>query len=175
MSEKKLEIEVRELAEKFFEEEISKIDDPQRKEEVELEKETYIGVWILGYRAGESPAEQPVVDELEHLRRWKMEAAELLTKINSYAHKHLEMKLGECAVEFVIDRCKELDRIKAPEQPVREVEANMFKFTEWCHENAVAQYENKRFHSWRLFGPNADDKDYTTAQLYQLFKKQKEK
>lgn len=60
MSEKKSELEVRELAEKFFEEEISKLDDPQRKEEVELEKETYIGVWMLGYRAGESTAEQPV-------------------------------------------------------------------------------------------------------------------
>lgn len=58
----------------------------------------------------ESPAEQPV-SELEHLRRWKMEAAELLTKINSYAHKHLEIKLGECAVEFVIARAKKLDEL----------------------------------------------------------------
>jgi hypothetical protein len=48
------EIKVRELAEQFFDEEIKKIDDSERKEEVELEKETYIGVWMMGYRAGEA-------------------------------------------------------------------------------------------------------------------------
>lgn len=47
------EIRVRELAEQFFKEEIKKLDDPQRKEEIELEEETYIGVWMLGFRAGE--------------------------------------------------------------------------------------------------------------------------
>jgi hypothetical protein len=53
-----------------------------------------------------------LVQENEQLRRWKMEAAELLTKINSYAHKHLEIKLGQCAVEFTIARAKERDALK---------------------------------------------------------------
>lgn len=46
------------------------------------------------------------------LRRWKMEATELLTKINSYAHKHLEIKLGQCAVDLVISMAKERDELK---------------------------------------------------------------
>lgn len=50
--------------------------------------------------------------ENENLRRWKMEAAELLTKIHSYAHKHLEIKLGASTVEFVISMAKERDALK---------------------------------------------------------------
>lgn len=117
----------------------------------------------------ESPAEQPVADELDHLRRWKMEAAELLTKVNSYAHKHLEIKLGECAVDFVIDRCKELDRIKA-EQPVREVEA--VEFAEWILMERFETIQGNPFFQsikWSNALP------YSPVQLYQLFKEQKEK
>jgi DNA-binding transcriptional regulator YiaG len=55
-------------------------------------------------------------DELEKgnnmLRRWKMEAVELLTKINSYAHKHLEIKLGQCAVDLVLSMAKQRDELK---------------------------------------------------------------
>lgn len=50
--------------------------------------------------------------EADQLRRWKMEATELLTKINSYAHKHLEIKLGQCAVDLVIGMAKERDELK---------------------------------------------------------------
>jgi hypothetical protein len=50
--------------------------------------------------------------ENENLRRWKMEAVELLTKIHSYAHRHLEIKLGESTVEFTIARAKERDSLK---------------------------------------------------------------
>lgn len=81
---------------------------------------------------------------------------------------------GSYRPNYALDDLLILDESPA-EQPVREVDNDMFKFTEWCHENAVAQYENEKFHSWRLFGPNADDKDYTTVQIYQLFKEQKEK
>lgn len=54
MESKKKEIEVRELAEQFFEEAVNQLDDKERKEEIEAERETYIGVWMRGYRAGES-------------------------------------------------------------------------------------------------------------------------
>ncbi len=50
--------------------------------------------------------------EADQLRRWKMKAVELLTKINSYAHKHLEIKLGQCAVDLVISMAKERDELK---------------------------------------------------------------
>lgn len=45
---------LREQAEQFFEDAIRQLDDPERKEEVEGERETYIGVWMRGYRAGEA-------------------------------------------------------------------------------------------------------------------------
>lgn len=47
------EIKVRVLAEKFFDEQVRMIEDAKRKEEVELEAETYIGIWVRGFRAGE--------------------------------------------------------------------------------------------------------------------------
>jgi hypothetical protein len=50
--------------------------------------------------------------EIKDLRRWKMEAAEVLTKIHSYAHKHLEIKLGQSIVDFVINQAKERDELK---------------------------------------------------------------
>lgn len=53
-SKNKREIEVRDLAEQFFKEAVNLLDDQERKEEVELEKETYIGIWMRGYRAGEA-------------------------------------------------------------------------------------------------------------------------
>jgi hypothetical protein len=43
-------------------------------------------------------------------------------------------------------------------------------FCEWIQENAVAQYEGGQLHSWRIFGPSADGKDYTTAQLWAKYK-----
>lgn len=47
-------LSVREKAEQWFKDEIEMIDDEKRKEEVLLEEETYIGVWMQGYRAGEA-------------------------------------------------------------------------------------------------------------------------
>jgi hypothetical protein len=58
--------------------------------------------------------------EIEELRRWKMEAAELLAKIHSYAHKHLEIKLGESIVDFVIERAKERDEFKRQNDKLKE-------------------------------------------------------
>lgn len=60
-----------------------------------------------------------VQQENEQLGRWKMEAAELLTKINSYAHKHLEIKLGQCAIEFVIAQAKERDELKQENEKMK--------------------------------------------------------
>lgn len=76
--EKKIEIEVRELAEQFFDEEVKMIDDEERKEEVELEKETYIGVWMRGYRAAEAT---------------KLHQAEEKIKILDYDNKRLSGEL----------------------------------------------------------------------------------
>jgi hypothetical protein len=52
---------VREKAEQWFKEEVGKIDDERRKEEVLLEDETYIGVWMQGYKANEQAAPQGAV------------------------------------------------------------------------------------------------------------------
>jgi hypothetical protein len=69
------EIKVRELAEQFFKEEINKLDDPQRREEVEYEEETYIGVWMMGYRAGET--QHPAGSEwVKNALQWAKEAIE---------------------------------------------------------------------------------------------------
>jgi hypothetical protein len=64
--------------------------------------------------------------ENEQLRRWKTEAAELLTKINSYAHKHLEIKLGQCAVDFVIAQAKERDELKQENERLKAI-ANLWR------------------------------------------------
>jgi ribosomal 30S subunit maturation factor RimM len=61
--------------------------------------------WLLRYDESQK--------EVDQLRRWKMEAAELLAKVHSYAHKHLEVKLGQCNVEFTIAQAKERDSLKA--------------------------------------------------------------
>lgn len=58
--------------------------------------------------------------ENTELRRWKIEAAELLTKIHSYAHKHLEIKLGESIVDFVIARAKERDEFKSENDKLKQ-------------------------------------------------------
>lgn len=78
----------------------------------------YIDDKVKGYQEGATAwaGWKVKYDELaienENLRRWKMEAAELLTKIHSYAHKHLEIKLGTSTVEFVISMAKERDALK---------------------------------------------------------------
>lgn len=48
-------------------------------------------------------------EEIEQLKRWKMEAVELLTQIHSYVHKNMEVSLGQCNVKLVIDRCKQYE------------------------------------------------------------------
>ena len=47
--------------------------------------------------------------ENEELKRWKMEAVDLLTPINAYAHKHLEVNLGDSCTRVVL---AELDRLR---------------------------------------------------------------
>lgn len=186
-----------------------------------------------------------VEQENAQLRRWKMEAAELLTKIHSYAHKHLEIKLGESTVDFVIAMAKERDDLKRQNDKLKQQAAGWvkgapkegkqhfakvpsafdddvfydaiiwpidgsdhwwcvgegFKFTthkdniiahidekpaagreedgvvfaEWIEKNAIAQYSNKKHSGWRLLDiPYSENTDYTTAELYELFKQQKE-
>jgi hypothetical protein len=86
------------------------IDHPFRYEQQIKEK-----MEVTAYAIRLHEAQQ----ENEQLRRWKMEAVELLTKINSYAHKHLEIKLGECAVEFVIAQAKERDELKQENEKMK--------------------------------------------------------
>lgn len=74
-----------------------------------------IGYYAMNWKAGATAYATQLhqaQQENAELKRWKMEAAELLTKIHSYAHKHLEIKLGESTVEFVIERAKERDKFK---------------------------------------------------------------
>lgn len=70
---------------------------------------------MLYWLNDESPAEQPVA-ELLQLRQWKKEALLIINPIMEYAQGHKDAKLGSSLTEFVIDRCKELDSLKA-EQP----------------------------------------------------------
>lgn len=51
--------------------------------------------------------------EYEALQRWKEEAKVLLNPIFEYAEKHPDMKIGGSMTEFVINRCKEYDKLKA--------------------------------------------------------------
>jgi hypothetical protein len=50
--------------------------------------------------------------EYEALQRWKEEAKTLLNPIFEYAEKHPDMKIGGSMTEFVINRCKEYDKLK---------------------------------------------------------------
>jgi hypothetical protein len=50
--------------------------------------------------------------EIAQLKRWKIEAAELLTPINAYVHKHIEKSLGQCSVKLVLDRCQQYSELK---------------------------------------------------------------
>lgn len=50
-----------------------------------------------------------VEQENAHLKRWKMEATELLTPIHAYVHKNMEVSLGQCNVKLVLDRCKQYE------------------------------------------------------------------
>src|SRR6266536_1594246 len=53
---------------------------------------------------------QQAEQEIVQLKRWKMEAAELLTPINAYVHKHIEASLGQCSVKLVLERCKQFEQ-----------------------------------------------------------------
>lgn len=44
--------------------------------------------------------------EIAQLKRWKMEAVELIGPIHAYVHKNIEKSLGQCSVKLVLDRCK---------------------------------------------------------------------
>jgi hypothetical protein len=50
--------------------------------------------------------------EYEALQRWKEEAKLLLNPIFEYAEMHPYMKIGGSMTEFVINRCKEYDKLK---------------------------------------------------------------
>lgn len=94
------------------------------KEHAENEKDVayaqgFAEGWYEGATAYAKKLHQ-VEKENEQLRGWKMEAAELLTKIHSYAHKHLEIKLGQFTVEFVIGRAKERDELKEENAKLKE-------------------------------------------------------
>jgi hypothetical protein len=50
--------------------------------------------------------------EYEALQRWKEEAKTLLNPIFEYAQDHPDMKIGGSMVEFVLNGCKEYDKLK---------------------------------------------------------------
>jgi post-segregation antitoxin (ccd killing protein) len=51
--------------------------------------------------------------EIEQLKGWKMEAAELLAQIHAYVHKNMEVSLGRCHIKAVINRCKQFEQASA--------------------------------------------------------------
>lgn len=57
--------------------------------------------------------------EHEALQRWKEEAKALLNPIFEYAQDHPDMKLGGSMIEFVLNRCKEYDKLKAENEGIR--------------------------------------------------------
>ena len=50
--------------------------------------------------------------EVDDLKRWKREACMVIDPIIEYGQGHKDAKLGRSITEFVIERCKEYDRIK---------------------------------------------------------------
>lgn len=87
---------------------------------------SHLELWDAVFKAHEAGAtayatkSHRAEQENAELRRWKMEAAELLTKIHSYAHKHLEIKLGESVIDFVIARAKERDEFKSENEKLKQ-------------------------------------------------------
>jgi hypothetical protein len=60
------------------------------------------------------PPSAPAVDEeLRNLRQWKESAITLLNKIDEYACKHPDIKLGQSKVKFVIDQARKYDELAA--------------------------------------------------------------
>jgi hypothetical protein len=51
-----------------------------------------------------------VEQENTKLRRWKIEAVELVAPIHSYVHKHIGNSLGQCSVKLVLERCKHFEQ-----------------------------------------------------------------
>lgn len=90
-------------------------------------------------------------DELEKensaLRKWKIEAVELLTKIHSYAHKHLEVKLGECSVDLVISMAKERDELKERGQKL--ADALEWLYTYGPGDATTIAFINKALDAWK--------------------------
>jgi chromosome segregation ATPase len=56
--------------------------------------------------------QQEAEQEIAQLKRWKIEAAELLAPINAYVHKHIEVSLGQCSVKLVLERCKQFEQAR---------------------------------------------------------------
>jgi hypothetical protein len=50
--------------------------------------------------------------EADDLQRWKREACLVIDPIIEYGQRHPDAKLGHSIVTFVIDRCKDYDRLK---------------------------------------------------------------
>jgi len=98
-------------------------------EEITLKAEDYANrfingrtqreVWEVVFKAHETCATEYATklhqaeQEIAHLKRWKMEAVELLTPIHAYVHKNMEVGPGQFGVKLVLDQCKKYDALQA--------------------------------------------------------------
>jgi hypothetical protein len=166
-----VEITVRQKAEQWFKEEVDKIDDEERKKEVLLEDETYIGVWMQGYKAMEETTTRHgavwvkasdfkyEVGIAYHAKDNKSKGAGMFNKNGAFIWGDGTVTWPEHRDDLLIlDEGARKEDLAAMD--------DIIGFAEWIQENAVAQYEGDHLHSWRIFGPFADGKDYTIAQLW---------
>lgn len=81
--------------------------------------EEYANQWKDAYIAKDAQLEtlkqkyDELLNQVAQLRQWKKEAMELLNPILDYGQRHPEIKLGASITEFVINKCKQYDELKA--------------------------------------------------------------
>lgn len=185
------EIKVRILAEQFFDEQVKMIADAERKEEVQLEAETYIGVWMRGFRFGEQhPAGSNVWVKASanlplHKAFWNMPGKhnnnECYFPVLIDGHKYRVAEIfdnrekdapdpiyyfvinGEDYFEKDFHRIEWLD--ESNEQPVEQKENEAVEFAEWLMKNKYQWYVSGQ---WSLNDRYAG----TTNELYNEYQKQ---
>lgn len=123
----------------------------------------------------ESPAEQPVAKKIN--REWINEA---LVEFVSLYHKSTNKDIANDAAEYLNDKLKEIgieyisydEEKEAPEQPVREVDAEG-EFAEWA---ATIAFFDDGTRLWELLGEGEAINGqfrFTTKEFYDIFQQQK--
>lgn len=69
-----------------------------------------------------------LAEENAQLKRWKMEAVELLTPINAYVHKHIEKSLGQSCVKLVLERCEQYEAARSLLEKVLEKYGHLYEW-----------------------------------------------